>query len=114
MNTSYLTSLTVFYQGEFFKVKDENSLAKLLADPVRYIVKSEKLPEFLPQPLSYGSFDEIKFPASVSLQGYCPVSFRMGNQVYESIVRGLPHLCAEYRGEIYAMMNEANHDRFMR
>ncbi len=69
----------------------------------RYI--GHTLPALLPKERT-GSEAKLSFPQQFAFQGYCPVTYSLGNQAYESIVPGNPLYVVEYDGLFFSFADQ--------
>jgi hypothetical protein len=60
-------------QDLFYYLSDEENLIKFLKEPEKYC--GATLPEHLPR---LANKEEIRFPQTLALKGYCPVTLKEG------------------------------------
>ena len=105
------------YRGYYYKMQSAKELELFLATPQQFV--APKAPRKLPPPSMLPkkrSATDVKkgFPKQIELNGYCPVTFYEGKQLYEAILQGSPDFAVEYMNKIYYMTNGHTMDKFLR
>ncbi|KAJ3138794.1 adenylate kinase [Physocladia obscura] len=110
IGSPFRISLSLEWQGQFYKMASKDELQVFLETPEKYAYGPD-LPEFLPQRVSTSI---LVFPRQIELQGYCPVTLSDGPPGFESIVCGSMEILAEYENKVFSFETELKLDRFMR
>nr|XP_012608625.1 adenylate kinase 9 isoform X2 [Microcebus murinus] len=105
------------FRGHYYKMSSQEKLNKFLENPELYVppLAPHALPsaDMLPKRLTLSEL-KSRFPKCAELQGYCPVTYRDGQQRYEALVPGNINYAAEYRNRIYICESEEKLQKFLR
>ena len=78
----------VEYKKKYYRVQGSREMDFMIADPDRYLTEDQQLPADLPRSLTAEEVhDYLKSKGDAKLKGFCPVTFKDGNFVYESLHR---------------------------
>ncbi|KAJ3221922.1 adenylate kinase, partial [Clydaea vesicula] len=105
------TECVAEYQNMFYRFKNKEAMNKFLACPTVYLSRPG-LPE-LPCRMSASDI-KLSFPASMELQGYCPVTLLNGPPGFQSLIHGNCNNVVEYKGKLYVMADEKKTEAFLR
>ncbi|XP_032441534.1 adenylate kinase 9 isoform X1 [Xiphophorus hellerii] len=105
------------YKKFYYRLCGRNHLEIFLSNPDTFLAPC--CPFNLPEPhLLPRKLTELqvknKFPQQVELKGFCPVTYKDGNQRYEALVRGTMEYAVEYKKKLYIFETKQKQEKFMR
>ena len=78
----------VEYKKKYYRVAGSREIDFIIASPEKYLTEENQLPRDLPRSLTAEEVhDHLKAGNEAALKGFCPVTFKDGNFVYESLHR---------------------------
>ncbi|XP_047274260.1 adenylate kinase 9 isoform X5 [Homo sapiens] len=105
------------FRGHYYKMSSQEKLNKFLENPELYVppLAPHPLPsaDMIPKRLTLSEL-KSRFPKCAELQGYCPVTYKDGNQRYEALVPGSINYALEYHNRIYICENKEKLQKFLR
>ncbi|XP_055981425.1 adenylate kinase 9 [Sorex fumeus] len=105
------------FRGHYYKMSSRENLNKFLENPELYVppLAPHPLPpaDMIPKQLTLSELKK-RFPKCAELQGYCPVTYRDGEQRYEALVPGNVNYAVEYRDRIYICETKEKLQKFLR
>uniref|UniRef100_A0A3P9MZW7 Adenylate kinase 9 n=1 Tax=Poecilia reticulata TaxID=8081 RepID=A0A3P9MZW7_POERE len=105
------------YKKLYYRLCGGNHLEIFLSNPDEFLAPCCPYnlpgPHLLPRKLTELQVKN-KFPQQIELKGFCPVTFKDGNQRYEALVRGLMQYAVEYKEKLYIFETKEKQQKFMR
>ncbi|XP_054992699.1 adenylate kinase 9 [Sorex araneus] len=105
------------FRGHYYKMSSRENLNKFLENPELYVppLAPHPLPpaDMIPKQLTLSELKK-RFPKCAELQGYCPVTYKDGEQRYEALVPGNVNYAVEYRDRIYICETKEKLQKFLR
>ena len=78
----------VEYNKKYYRVAGTREMDFMIADPDRYLSQKNQLPADLPRSMTSDEVhDYLKSGKEAELKGFCAVTFKDGDFVYESLHR---------------------------
>ncbi|XP_069866381.1 adenylate kinase 9 isoform X2 [Dipodomys merriami] len=109
--------LAAEFRGHYYKMSSKEKLNKFLENPELYVPPLAPHPllsdDMIPKRLTASEL-KSRFPKCADLQGYCPVTYKDGQQRYEALVPGNNEYAVEYREHIYICESEEKLQKFLR
>jgi adenylate kinase family enzyme len=99
------------FEDSFFIMNGKEEMEKFLKNPSYYTTKL--LPKDLPTKRPKQDMKSM-FPKTLSLKGYCPVTFYEGGFSFNSIVPGAYEYIVDYKDQIFAFANNEALELFMK